>query len=351
MLQFQKIQCENKSNPINIDRKNPVFSWILVSDRKNVKQSAFQIQVWESKWHGAEAEEPVWNSGKVESRRTYGICYNGKELKSRSSYCYRVTVWDGHGESAQSKMQFFSTVIFDEKEWQAEFIEPDQLPLDLTENPLDIARQKWKEFVFHMMKGEACEYFDVDAYLQAASKYPYHPAVLMYRNFTAASKVVQAHLYMTAHGVYEYYINGKKPSDTCLAPEFTTYDKLLKYQVYDVTDSINAGENAIAVVVADGWFKGKIANGVGCEYGCNPALFMELELIYEDGQKEIVCSDEKFLYSYESPYVRADIYNGETYDARKKVEHFASIEMDTTDWNAVHQVQTDKKYCQRRLMR
>ncbi len=342
MLQFQRVQCENKLNPINVDNKNPSFSWILSSDKKNVEQTAFQIRVWECKWRGAGAEKLVWDSGKVESRETYGIRYIGDVLKSRSSYCYQIMAWDNQGECAQSEMQMFSTVVFEADEWQAGFVEPDPLPLGLEEDPLDIAKQKWQEYVFHMMCGEMGEFFNVDGYLQAAPKYPYYPAVMMFRKFRVGAKVVQATLYMTVHGVYEYYLNGKKGSDVCLAPEFTTYDRLLKYQVYDVTQSIHEGENAIGVVIADGWFKGKIANGVGCEYGTNPALFMELELLYEDGKKEVICSDEQFSYSFDGPYTRADIYNGETYDARKRIADFASVKMNTENWRPVHKVDTDK---------
>lgn len=241
MLQFQRIQCENKPNPINVDNKNPSFSWILTSDKNNVEQTAFQIRVWKCKWRGGKAEELIWDSGKVESCKTYGIRYAGDVLKSRFSYCYQVTAWDNQGECAQSAMQSFSTVVFDTDEWQAKFVEPEQLPLELSENPLDIAKQKWQEFVFHMMRGEEADFINVDGYLQSAPKYPYFPAVMMFRRFQAKAKVAQATLYMTAHGVYEYYINGEKGADVCLAPEFTTYDKLLKYQIYDVTQNVNEG--------------------------------------------------------------------------------------------------------------
>lgn len=69
-----------------------------------------------------------------------------------------------------------------------------------------------------------------------------------------------------------------------MEPEFTTYDKILKYQVYDVTALLTKGENAILVVVVDGWYKGKIAYGFGCEYGDNPGLLLEMDVRLKGGK-------------------------------------------------------------------
>ena len=46
------------------------------------------------------------------------------------------------------------------------------------------------------------------------------------------------------------------------------------------------GENAISVTVADGWYKGKIALGHGCEYGEVPGALLQLELIDENGKNK-----------------------------------------------------------------
>ena len=85
--------------------------------------------------------------------------------------------------------------------------------------------------------------------------------------------MTRARLYITSHGIYEAKINGKPVTDSVLNPGFTTYDRRLKYQVFPVEMLLQCGENAIAVTVADGWYKGKIAFGRGCEYGEVPGLF------------------------------------------------------------------------------
>ena len=153
--------------------------------------------------------------------------------------------------------------------------------------------------------------------LEALPLEPYDPAVQMRTTFSSVQKCSRARLYVTSHGIYEIRINGKPVSDTWLDPGFTTYDKRLKYQVYNVDDLIIPGQNAIAVTVADGWYKGKIAIGRGCDYGEVPGLLLQLELTYADGSRKTICTDEDWKYSYDGPVRTADLFLGEIYDARK----------------------------------
>lgn len=48
-LELRHLTVENVSNPIGIGVKVPLFSWKLVSGKRNVKQSAYEIQVKEGK--------------------------------------------------------------------------------------------------------------------------------------------------------------------------------------------------------------------------------------------------------------------------------------------------------------
>lgn len=122
--------------------------------------------------------------------------------------------------------------------------------------------------------------------------------------------------YVTAHGIYEVKINGKPVTDSRLNPGFTAYDKRLKYQVYNITELLQNGDNAISVTVADGWYKGKIALGHGCEYGEIPGALLQLEITDENGEKQLICSDENWKYSFDGPVRKADLFLGETYEAR-----------------------------------
>ncbi|MDO4337296.1 MAG: family 78 glycoside hydrolase catalytic domain [Eubacteriales bacterium] len=331
MSGIRNVRCENLKNPINIAVKNPRFSWEIDSDEKAVFQKSYRITVQKD-------GRLCWDSGWREDNRTFGIRYMGEELKSRTAYIYKIEAVLSNGETVYSQSCSFETVVFDNREWIAKFIEPDKLP-KLEYEPLEECKEKWNEVVQKMMKGETAEFFDTDAYLKSQPCHPYHPAVMMYRKFSLPSASWKARVYMTAHGIYEFYINGVLASDVQLAPEFTTYDKILKYQVYDVTELLHAGENAVLAVVADGWYKGKICSGRGCEYGDNPGLFLEMDVCCADGSRQKLISDEKFVYSYDGPVRRADLYNGQTVDARYEIPGFATVNMDVQNWKPVHSVE------------
>ena len=334
MSKFRNARCENKVNPINVDTQSPRFSWQIVSDEHDVFQTWYRIVV-------KNGEQTCWDSGKVESGQTFAVRYEGTPLVSREAYSWDIEAGLNTGEVLRSEEQTFETVLFAPSEWHAAFIEPDKLP-GLDYDPLEVYKEKWFACVQRLLAGQDPEFFDTGEYLKSQPHQPYYPAVMMYRKFTLEEVPEKARIYMTAHGIYKFYINGKLASDAALEPEFTTYDKILKYQVYDVTALLTKGENAILVVVADGWYKGKIAYGFGCEYGDNPGLLLEMDVRLKGGKTFRLCSDETFLFSYDGPVRRADLYNGETIDGRCEIPAFATAQMSLEGWKPVHTVDADR---------
>lgn len=310
-MKIANITCERVHTPLAVTNRHPRFSWEITSDEKDVLQSAYHIIV---KDHTGAL---VWDSGKAQSRETVDIMYAGAPLVSSGRYVYQITVWDNHGNEAVSEEERFETALLDSADWKAQWIEPlDPLP-QLAENPLPKAQAIWGECMAAMMRGEQPKYYldsDIWALFEAE---PYDPPVRFRRTFTLGEKPEYAKIYMTAHGIYSLSVNGRKVPGTLLAPGFTAYEKRLKYQAYDVTEFLQAGENALCVTVADGWYKGKIALGKGCEYGEVPGLLMQMELWGSGGTKSELCSDGNFTCSYEGPVRYADLFRGECVDARR----------------------------------
>ena len=85
------------------------------------------------------------------------------------------------------------------------------------------------------------------------------PSPLFRKEFTASKKISSATAYITAHGMYEAQINGQRIGDAYLTPGWTSYNKRLQYQIYDVTDLLNNGNNAIGVTLGNGWYRGLLA--------------------------------------------------------------------------------------------
>lgn len=327
-MKITNVTCESMSRPISITTQHPAFSWKIESDKKDVFQKSWRIEVEE------EGGGVVWDSGIQEGKVTVGILYAGKKLESCKGYFYRIISRNSLGEEAVSDHYYFETAFFDHSEWKARWIEPEPLP-QLPENPLHRAQREWQETVEAMMRGEQVEMRLEGDIMENLPLEPYDPAVRMRKEFICKGKVHKARLYVTAHGIYDVKINGKEVTDTLLNPGFTTYDKRIRYQVYNVDDLLSE-KNAIAVTIADGWYKGKIAIGRGCEYGEVPGLLLQMEVVYESGERELICSDETWRFSYNGPVRTADLFLGEVYDARMDDGEPSDAAYQESGWKQVY---------------
>jgi alpha-L-rhamnosidase len=129
--------------------------------------------------------------------------------------------------------------------------------------------------------------------------------------------IASARLYATSLGAYQLYLNGKRVGEDVLSPGWTDYRLRLKYQTYDVTSSLTQGSNALAALVAPGWYSTPLQwYQQPNVYGATPpSLKAMLRIQYSDGQVEWVATDESWTGNL-SPTLKAEIYDGETQDAR-----------------------------------
>ena len=131
------------------------------------------------------------------------------------------------------------------------------------------------------------------------------------RLFTVRNGLESAALRLTAHGVYEAEINGKRVTDQKFTPGLTSYYFRIQVQEYDVTALLTEGGNLLSVNVGDGWWRWNN------NFGYTLALWGELTLNFADGSTEVIATDESFEVGT-GPVVRTDLQMGETYDARIK---------------------------------
>ena len=147
---------------------------------------------------------------------------------------------------------------------------------------------------------------------------PARAATLLRRPFRVEGRVASARLYLTALGMYEAELNGKRLDDALLRPEFTDYRKHCLYCVEDVTDTLVPGDNVLGVHVADGWYGSYISPDGRYSYGEPPLrIFGQLEIRYADGRMQTVATGPGWAVA-ESPITSATIYDGELYDARRE---------------------------------
>lgn len=254
---------EYLKHPIGVTAQSPRFSWKLRADQQDTRQIAYQI-------HVTEGRRTAWDSGRRETDTSVLVPYEGERLHAETRYDVLVRVWDNHGNEAETE-GWFETGIFDGCQFTAKMITHD-FPAEETACPVFTKQIQVKE------------------------------------------GIRRAVAYTTAHGVYELAVNGQKVGEDRMTPGWTSYHHRLQYQIYDVTEQLKPGENLLEMTVGNGWYKGIF--GFQCQaniYGDRAGAFAELHLIYDDGSRETVVTDESWgVRTGEIRY--SEIYMGETID-------------------------------------
>jgi alpha-L-rhamnosidase len=293
--------CEYRINPTGVDMIHPRLGWYLetTSTKRNLKQTAYQILVASSKELLDKGAADLWNSGKVHADQTNQIAYKGKSLHSRQDCFWKVKVWD-----EQDKSSPWSATAY----WMMGLLHPSE----------------WKAYWIGSMEGSVKGKY-VPAVVDPAQPKPTEPLPTpryLRKEFTVSSKIKKAVLYVTALGLYEVRLNGKKVGDHILAPEWTNYLKRVQVDALDVTRMLNEGSNAIGAIVGNGWFCGNfqfwpIRNRI---FGDRPWFFAQLEIEMNDGKKHTIITDSTWHVTTDGPLRQSGIYEGETYDATKDLD-------------------------------
>lgn len=289
-LTVSHLRTENTTDPLGLDCRQPRLSWVLESPDRGVLQTAYELRVDTRPDGGGR----FWATGKIESDQSVQLVYNGPALNSGEKYYWQVRVWDNKGRtSGWSTRAFWQMGLLSPADWKAVWIEP------------------------------------------AAKEAPSQPSPLLRTTFTAPKEIVSATLYITAHGLYEAQLNGRRVGDACLTPGWTSYNKRLQYQTYDVTDLVKPGKNAIGACLGNGWYRGYIAfEGHHNIYGSRLGLLLQLAIRYKDGHTETIVSGKGWKAST-GEIIHSEIYDGETIDHRLEKKDWSLPGYDDAGWQAV----------------
>jgi alpha-L-rhamnosidase len=170
--------------------------------------------------------------------------------------------------------------------------------------------------------------------------WPTQSVKLLRHSFEISKPVTSARLYVTALGAYQASINGHQVGDQILSPGWMDYRIHVPYQVYDVTSDVKAGKNAIGAYLAPGWYTTPLMwFRQGYNYGTTPnALRAQLRIAHADGTVEWITTDERWKADV-SPILKAEIYDGETYDARRAQPGWDTATFSDTRWKAADVIQ------------
>jgi alpha-L-rhamnosidase len=215
------------------------------------------------------AELPEWDSGWVESHHPFGVEV-AAQLKSATRYRWHLQLRDIDASDFSAGESWFETAILSADEFAGKWVGRDPSFHQETNPPED------------------------SEFSPRVRSIP--PPSYLRRNFTtSASDVVRARIYATAHGLYELHVNGERIGDPQLAPGWTDYSDRVMYQTFDVTDALLSGENAVGIILADGWWSGYVgydARRQGNHYGVAPEAWAQLVIDYADGSRQLITTDE-----------------------------------------------------------
>jgi len=281
------------ADPLGIDSA-PAFSWKYTFPSGG-SQAAYRIGVASSADGLANGTFDCWDTVRVDDSQSQYVEYYGDSLAPRTSYHWAVTVY-GEDGTAHSAKSTFETGKREER-WSA----------------------RWISAHHHRKHDDA-----LDApYLRKA--------------FELAEQPVSARLYICSPGYFDAYVNGERVADEELCTPFTKYDSRLLYSTYDVTEQVQAGENAVGVLIGNGWyncFTEDVWNSRQASWRHISKLIAELHIDLDDGSHVVVHTDNTWK-SAPSPIVFNGIRNGEHYDARLAQPGWDSPGFDDGEWEQV----------------
>lgn len=298
---------EGFDNPLGYYESRPRFSWQLASLSASQAQSAYQIQVANSADFAK--EQMLWDSQKTLSDKNAWIHYQGPKLKSRQQVYWRVRIWDeGQRVSPWSATASFELGLLDNEDWKGTWIgHPDTSERDKD----TILNSSVKDELFPVPNNK------------------YHRPQYLRTNFVLSDNIAYARLYITAKGVFKPYINGAAISKDVMTPGWTPYHKRIETLTYDVTSHLKPGANALAAVLAEGWYSGRIFHPTTQQYIPPMRLIAQLEVTYADGKIQRVSSDGDWLSSIKGPIREASNYDGEVYDANFTLANWNNTAFDS----------------------
>ena len=307
------LRCEYLENPLAVEDAHPRLGWMLRTEAAGQHQRAWAVRVASSREKLQHDRPDLWDSGKTEGNETSQLPYLGKALKPGQQVFWQAKVWNAQGE--ESSWSEAAT-------WRA--------GLNAPENWLGT----WVS-----AKDESQLHKDRDSLHLP-------PAHYFRTEFEIAKPVRRATAYVSALGLAELHLNGKRASDSYFLPGWSDYNKRAYYRALDVTSLLKRGPNAFGAVLAEGWYSGYVGYGllvgygpykVGRSmYGKTPALLAQIQVEFEDGTKKTIGTGKNWKVTQEGPLREADLLMGEAYDARRELAGWDTPGFDAAGWaNAI----------------
>lgn len=315
-LEAVNLTTELMESPVALAEKTPRFGWQIMSDKNNVMQSAYAIEVFETT-NGK--DRIYWKSGKVRSSESQLIPYSGTNpLIAGKKYNWRVKTWDNKNKSSKwSKITSFRMAPDDD------FLNANWIG-SISRKDANLPSGRG----FHSTEMRNPEKRALWAQVNPLS----NKSIYLRQSFETNKKIAEALVHVSGLGLYELSINGNKIGKSEFAPLLSDYDKTVYFNTFDVTENLVSGENALGVLLGNGFYnvQGGRYRKLLISFG-PPTLFLKLSIKYTDGSAKEIVSDKNWKFSY-SPITFNCMYGGEDYDATREQKGWDKPGFDDSKW-------------------
>lgn len=163
----------------------------------------------------------------------------------------------------------------------------------------------------------------------------FRPAYRLRGEIRIDKRVRSARLHITAHGLYEAWLDGERVSEDELTPGYTEYAQRTQVQSYDVTDRLTLGTHVLGALLADGWYRGQVGlTRAYDQWGTTTALLAQIVIEHEDGTRRVVGTGPEWRCAT-SHIVAADLIEGQSEDRRLVEPDWSTAACDASAWTAV----------------
>lgn len=222
--ELTNLRCEYLADPLGIDVARPRLSWVMQSNERGERQTAYQVLVASTPELLAGNQGDLWDSGKVASDQSIQVEYAGAPLSSRTRCCWKVRFWDQAGQaSAWSRPAVWTMGLLDPRDWKAAWIQPNVT----APGSQGLDRCFW---IWLPQSGPLDQTPPGTAYFRASLKLP------------SEARVRRASVVMCADNAFALFVNGR---ETLKGDDWHTPQRA------EITELLTGGENILAVAATN----------------------------------------------------------------------------------------------------
>jgi alpha-L-rhamnosidase len=294
MVQIDKVTCEHYASPLGIHHTRPRLSWRFKGEDedRDWSQQSYDVQL-RFLHHDDESTDDGVEEYHVDSNQSVLVPWFTRDLVSRDRVHIRIRSNGNNNASTSWAEITIEVALLSSSEWKSKLISGPPQP----------------------------------------ESEPHRPILLRKKFTLPPSTTATTRLYITAHGCYKAFINGKPVAADLFTPGWQSYHHRSHYQTFDVGHLLDPrGQNVLALVLGEGWFSTRLNFGGGRRniWGKDLGVLLQLE-----SRGEVVLKSEKegWEWGY-GPILKSEIYDGEVYDGTLETPGWNSLEgPDDSSWN------------------